>query len=248
MLLITLPSMTAASDTAKEQRWADQIVDALMDGEDEWLKAGDHKFLTIYTEASEGERKRAAIVLHGIGVHPDWPQVISPLRIGLAEHGWATLSMQMPVLPNEAKFKEYRPLFEEVAPRIDAGLAFLKTQGIEKVAIIAHSLGAAMASYYLAHNESPIAAIVGVGMSSGSGDARMDSAVSLENIKIPAFDLYGSDDLESIIEAAPKRAAAADKAGNKTYKQLKVEGANHFFDGKEEKLLELVTTWLEDFG
>ena len=187
-LLIAVPGVIFASDTSKEQRWADQIVDALMDGEAEWLKAQGNEFLAIYTESSEGEGKRAAIVLHGIGVHPDWPQVVSPLRVGLAEQGWATLSLQMPVLSNEAEFSEYRPLFDEVAPRIDAGLEFLKVQGIERVTIVAHSLGAAMAAYYLAHSKSPIAAFVAVGMSSGSGDARMDSAMSLKTIKIPVLD------------------------------------------------------------
>lgn len=246
-LLIITPGMVAASDVAKEQRWAEQIVDALLDGEAEWLEAGGHEFLSIYTESSEGEVKRAAIVLHGIGAHPDWPQVVFPLRVGLAERGWATLSLQMPVLPNEAETDEYKPLFNEVAPRIDAGLGFLEDQGIEQVVIVAHSLGSAMASYYLANNKRPVAALIGVGMSTGSGDPRTDTAVSLQSIRIPVLDLYGSNDLETVRNYASKRAEAANRAGNEGYEQIKVQGANHFFDGKEEELIETVSTWLENY-
>jgi alpha/beta superfamily hydrolase len=41
------------------------------------------------------------------------------------------------------------------------------------------------------------------------------------------------------------RAEAAKKAGNKHYTQLEVAGSNHFFDGKEEELVEAVAGWLE---
>jgi hypothetical protein len=36
-----------ASDVEKERRWADQIVDSLIDGDAVWLSAGDHEFLGI---------------------------------------------------------------------------------------------------------------------------------------------------------------------------------------------------------
>ena len=75
-----------ASDLDKEKRWADQIVDSLIDGEAEYLKAGDVEFLAIYTEAEE-PTGRAALVLHGIGVHPNWSQVVYPLRTGLPSLG-----------------------------------------------------------------------------------------------------------------------------------------------------------------
>ena len=41
------------SDSAKEQRWSEQIVDQLIDGEDVWLEARKHRFLTIYTPAEQ---------------------------------------------------------------------------------------------------------------------------------------------------------------------------------------------------
>ena len=59
-----------ASDLAKEKRWADQVVDSIMDGDAEMLNDGNSEFLTIYTEAAE-DKGRAVIVMHGTGIHPD---------------------------------------------------------------------------------------------------------------------------------------------------------------------------------
>ncbi len=242
-IFLSIPMNLLSSDLAKEKRWADQIVDALIEGEAQWLNAQGHEFLAIYTESVSENGKYGAIVLHGIGVHPDWPQVIYPLRVRLAEKGWATLSLQMPILPNEAEFSEYAPLLDEVAPRIQAGISFLRDQGIEKIVLVAHSLGATMATYYLAEHHSPVVvAFVGVGMSAGTGHVRLDSAVSIEKIGLPILDIYGSHDLQGVVNSSARRAAAAKKAGNKQYKQIKVQGADHFFDAKEDELIENVYT------
>ena len=80
-----------ASDLEKEKRWSQQIVDALLVGEAVQLDADGTAFLGIYTEASEGAGDRAVILLHGIGAHPDWPEITNPLRSELPEHGWSSL-------------------------------------------------------------------------------------------------------------------------------------------------------------
>ena len=59
------------------------------------------------------------------------------------------------------------------------------------------------------------------------------------------LDIYGEDDLDTIIASIDDRAESAKKAGNKKYTQVEVEGANHFFDGKEDALLEAVAGWLK---
>jgi len=243
-LLMTLGTATA-SDLVREKRWADQIVDGLIDGEAQWLKVQGHEFLGIYTEgANSDEIKGNVILLHGIGVHPDWPQVISPLRVGLAEMGWNTLSLQMPILSSEAKVSEYGVLFDEVEPRITAGIEFLKAQGGQHFILLGHSLGATMASYYLAQHKGSVDAFVGIGMPSSDADSRMDNASSLAHIDIPVLDVYGSADSEGILQSSA-RAAAAKKAGNEAYKQIKVEGADHLFNNKETELLKIVSDWLE---
>lgn len=233
-----------ASDLAKEKRWADQVVDAILDGEAVWLHDGNSDFLGIYTEAVQN-KGRTVIVMHGTGIHPDWQQVIQPLRVGLTEHNWNTLSIQMPILANEAQYLEYAPLYDEVAPRIDAAIQHLKNNGSKDIVLIGHSQGAAMAAYYLSTSKQDIKGFVAIGMAPFDKDPRMNSIQSLENIHIPVLDLYGDDDLKSVVTSIKQREAAAKKAGNSNFKQIEITG-NHFFDGHEDALVATLAKWLAD--
>ena len=232
-----------ASDLDKEKRWADQVVEAILDGEAVWMNDGKSDFLGIYTEAEE-DKGRAVIVMHGTGIHPDWTQVVQPLRVGLTEHNWNTLSIQMPILANEAEYEDYAPLYDEVAPRIDAAIKYLKENGSEDIVLIGHSQGSAMTVYYLSRSKPDVKGFVAIGTAAFAGDPRMDSIKSLEKINLPILDLYGSEDLEEILASSKSRVAAAKKAGNKDYTQTQITG-NHFFDGQEDALVETVAEWLD---
>jgi pimeloyl-ACP methyl ester carboxylesterase len=73
----------------------------------------------------------------------------------------------------------------------------------------------------------------------------MDVVKSLQKIKLPVLDIYGDDDLEGVMKTIKARAEAAAKAGNKSYTQVEVAGSNHFFDDREDELVEAVADWLE---
>ena len=241
----TLPAAATSSDVGKEQRWAEQVVDGLLDGDEVWLPdSTGHEFLGVLTEG-DTESGRAVLLLHGIGVHPNWPDVIYPLRSGLLEADITTLSIQMPVLPNEAESTAYLPLFAEVPGRIDAALARLKESGYTRVTVVAHSLGAAMAVYALSEMPSAqVDSLVIVGMSPG-GDDQINIR-RLQKLDLPLFDLYGSDDLEAVLRTAHQRAEAG--ASSIAFRQQRVEGANHFFQGFEAELVQQVLDWLEARG
>ena len=239
-------SGAGASDLEKEKRWSEQIVDSLVVGESCPLKANGTEFLGIYTEASDGPGGRAVILLHGMGAHPDWPEVINPLRSELPDLGWSTLSIQMPVLANDAPLKDYAPLFDEVAPRVGAAVAWLREQGNKTIILLGHSLGASMGAHYLAGKNDPgIDGFVAIGMSVISLDDRMNSAKALETIKVPVLDLYGSRDMAAVLDSVDRRARAARKAGNSGYRQRGVEGADHFFVGMQDELVRIVYGWLK---
>ena len=236
-----------ASDLAKEKRWADQVADSIMVGDAEWLTTGKSKIFAIYTENTTEKALGGAIILHGSGVHPNWDQIVRPLRSQLPDYGWSTLSVQLPVLGNEAEYKDYIPLFKEVAPRINAGVKFLKSKGINNIVIVAHSLGSGMAGYYMSKNpDSSIRALVAVGVSGVmyKEDDKVGYLVSLKNIKVPVLDIFGSKDLEQVLKGEKAKAETARKAGNKNYTQAKINGANHFFDNKEDVLVKRVRDWL----
>ena len=244
-LTLIFSASVFSSDREKEKRWAEQIADSLLDGDAIYLNDGEAEFLAIDTRADK-PKETGIILIHGIGIHPDWETVIRPLRVQLAGSGWNTLSLQMPILNNEATGEDYEPLMKEVPPRIDAGIRQLVKAGSKRVIIIAHSLGSQMANYYLANKkvyqeaqtETPIVAYIGIGMSSGN-------SIYLKKIKIPVLDLFGEMDLPSILASAPQRAKSA--IHNKNYKQLIIPGASHFFEDQDDDLVKTVENALISF-
>ncbi len=114
-----------ASDLEKEQRWRDEVEDLIMDGESVDLMVDGRAVFSIFTEASEASDK-GMIVVHGTGIHPNWEQVVQPIRVGMTNHGWHTLAIQMPILRNGAEYHEYAAIYPEVPARLQAAEAFMR--------------------------------------------------------------------------------------------------------------------------
>ena len=233
-----------ASDLGKEKRWAGQIVDSLMDGDAIYLNDGRSEFLALETPAADESMNRTAVIMHGTGVHPNWPTVVLPLRVGLPEFDWHTLSIQMPVLPNDAEYTDYPPIYDGVPGRIDAAIEHLRSQDAQAVVLIAHSQGATMTAYYLANTGREVDGFAAIGMGPGISGTAADNIAHLRKISVPILDLYGSEDLPQVLESSAARAAAA--SGTAAFQQLVVDGADHFFEGAEDELLKHVQAWLED--
>ncbi len=244
LLLLFFSVSVQASNLEREKRLMDEIVDSILDGEAEMLSTGDHEFLSIYTEADEPVG--AVLILHGRGYHPDWQDVVNPLRVGLAEQGWNTLSIQLPVLEKTAKFYDYVPIFDEALPRIDAAIDFLKKQGNDKVVLLAHSCGAHMAMQYIRKKgEDRIDAFVGIGMGATDYKQPMRQPFPLDKMSKPILDVYGGDDYPAVQRLAAIRAQQMQDEGHALSQQIIVPGANHYFTDMGDPLLEVVATWLE---
>ena len=247
LLLVPVTRAGSVSDTAKEQRWADQITDQLVVGEPVWLEADDHRFLAIYTPAETSSPRGTVLLVHGIGAHPDWPQVIQPLRSGLSERDWQSLSIQMPLPPEGIDTAGWAALLREGADRLQTALAWLAGNDMTPVTLIAHSRGGVDALHFAATQpDARITSIVVIGVNGRYDDVPENASPlqSLQDIKkLPILDLYGENDHEGIIRTAPERRKAA--AGNPGYQQMMVPGADHFFDGAEAQLLAEVIRWLE---
>ena len=234
-----------ASDIEREKRLSSEIVDTIMDGDAEFLKAGDHEFLGLYTEAEDA--KGSVIIMHGRGFHPDWSDVANPLRVGLAEQGWNTLSIQMPVLEKEAKYYDYLEILPEAFPRIESGIDFLKEKNSKKIVLIAHSCSAHMAMGWVdAGHMRDIDGYIGIGMGAVDYKQPMLKPFPLEKIKVPVLDVFGQDEYPAVIKGAPERLAAIKEAGNVKSNQLVVPNANHYFTDRGDALLNVIVPWLND--
>lgn len=245
IILCMFSGAVQASDFAKEKRWIEQTVESILDGEAVMLEADGHEFLSIFTEA-EDDSSRGIIVVHGTGIHPNWDQVVKPVRVEMTTRGWNTLSIQMPILANDASYTDYVPLYPEVPPRLKAAEDYLLAKGIKKIVIVAHSQGATMSSYYLSKSKHQTSAFVAIGMGATQKDSHLNSANALKSIQIPVLDLYGSEDLPGVLETSDSRKKAA--AHNSAYEQKIITGAGHFFDGKNEQLINTIDEWLSAQG
>ncbi len=245
LLIALLPVNASSADLEREQRLGDQIIDSIMDGEAVELSDGSNSFLAVHMESEADEVKGAAIILHGRGLHPDWETVVQPLRTGLPGHGWHTLSLQMPVLHKEAKYYDYVPLFAEALPRIEAAIAYLKEQGVERIVLIAHSCGAHMAMHRISvSGDQDLAAYVGIGMGATDYKQPMKQPFPLAKMTIPVFDVYAENDFPAVLRMAVERLDMITRAGNPQSAQQLIPGAEHYFEGHNDALVEAIARWL----
>lgn len=222
----------ANSDYAREKRWAEEILPAIIVGDPIYLtQKNQHQFLGIYAQAENATT--GLVIVHGMGLHPDWG-MINTLRQELYDYGYTTLSIQMPVLAADAGHELYPALFSEAAERLQIAVAYLRKAGHKRIAIVSHSNGSRMSRVYMAGNPSHVNAWAALSLTQGD---------SFEGIKAPVLDLYGEHDLPHVLTAASKRKASLN--GNALSRQKVVSGADHFFAGHEGEMIDNVKEFLD---
>jgi pimeloyl-ACP methyl ester carboxylesterase len=223
------------SDYAREKRWADEVVPSLVAGEAVWLEAPrTEKFLGLYAQAKDA--KGSVILAHGLGVHPDFG-LIGELRVRLADAGYTTLSIQMPILAADAPAARYPVLFWEADARFAAALTYLRRKKFDKIVLLSHSMGSRMANHYVAqHPQVPLAGWIALSVSNGEFAA-------WKRLKFPVYDVYAEKDFDAVLQGAPKRATLLKRTRGSS--QTMVFGTDHFFAKKEKELVSLIRLLLE---
>ena len=222
-----------AQDYAREKRWSDDILATLMVGNAVWIaQKNGHRFLTLYTEAPKA--RGAIIVAHGRGWSPDY-ELYGTLRAKLAELGYTTLAIQLPVLDGTAKLVDYLATYPDARERFQLAVDLLKSKGYRNIAIVSHSLGASMANQYLIKTgDDSVKAWVFIGIINGLEE--------MYRIKMPVLDVFGSHDWDVTRWGAEERRAQILKiAGSE---QVVVPDAQHFFEGKEDALVKTIDAFL----
>ena len=217
-----LPATPAIPDAAREARWAAEVVPQVVVGDAVWIDVpAKARVLALYATPAE-RAKAAVIIVHGAGVHPDWG-LIGELRAQLADRGFATLSVQMPVLAADAPREAYRDLYDDAAARLAAAFAWLRAKGYDTIAIVSHSLGAAMADAFVARGGAP-AAWVAVGM---FGDFTRAP-------RMPVLDVVAERDFPDVLAAAAQRARRP--RDDRCSRSLTIAATDHFMNGATTQL------------
>lgn len=233
----------AAQDYAREKRWADEIVPALVVGDAVYIqqtrgKDPAHKFLALFADAPAA--KTAIVLVHGVGVNPDYG-IIGALRHKLNDAGFATLAIQMPVAGADAKVEDYYPaVFDEAAHRIDSAGRWLQSKGYRQIVLLSHSMGAWMANEYLVNaDQTPFRAWICMGVTG--------RILSPGSVKLPTLDMYGENDLEPARRAAPLRRMMKLLMASGS-EQVELAGADHSYTGKEKEATAEVVRFIRSRG
>ena len=235
LLAVLASHSAAAQDYEREQRWATETLATLVDGEPVQLaQANGHRFLGLWLPAKAA--RGAVIIAHGRGWAPDY-ELYGILRVKLAEAGYSTLSIQMPVLPGTAKIGDYIPTYGDAGERIGLAAQWLHAREPGKLAIVSHSLGATMANHYLINRSDPrVDAWVFIGIINGLED--------MFRIQIPVLDVYGSLDWSVTIVGADERRKQIQRIPGS--QQVVVDGAMHFFEDRQDALTRIIVRFFDD--
>jgi hypothetical protein len=224
----------AQTDSAREARWRAEVEPNIVVGDAQTLKTNEgREFFAIF---AEGKQKDIAFVLvHGVGVNPDFG-FIGRLRILLADAGYATLSIQMPVLAAEGATPEaYMTTFPDASARIASAHTWLRERGYANIVLASHSMGAWMSNVYFQNTaNSPYAAWIAMGVTG--------RILSIGNNALPILDIYGERDIAPNLSRAWMRRVYLWFASNS--RQVMIEKADHHYAGVESKAAEAIVAFV----
>lgn len=250
-LLLLLFCQNILAEEMASMRYEDEVAMTLnradIPGEKVWLTSVSGTFLALFIDGIPDYSTRAIIILHSMGSHADWPEIISPLRTGLPEYGWTTLSIQLPLLAPRVSPSEYSTTFVEANGRIQSAVQYLLSRQYQDIVIIGYSFGATTALNYLTEHAPEIKGVVGISLQQHpffKSSANLFSM--LGKAPVPVLDIYGSLDYLEVIRSAPDRRLAVSKNGITDYVQLMVDGADHYFTGKNNLLTNHIIEWLDN--
>jgi pimeloyl-ACP methyl ester carboxylesterase len=228
---VLFDACAAGADYAREDRLVAEIVPAIVVGDPVYLATSRRPRVLAILTMPEARPVGGVVIVHGLGVHADWG-LINGLRTDLSEAGIATLSIQMPVLAADASRADYAALYPEAGERIAAGIAFLRSRGIGRIAIVAHSLGAVMADRYLASSGGGVAAWVPIGMQGDFAAAPRQ----------PVLDVFAQNDVPEVLDVAPLRANGLPR--DACSRQITIPGTDHFMANRRKELAQDIGQFL----
>ncbi len=151
----------------------------------------------------------------------------------------------MPVLETDAKYYDYVSIFPYAFPRIEAGINYLQSKGINNIILLAHSSGVHMSMAWIKQTGgTDISAYIGIGMGATDDKQPMISPFPIEKISVPILDVYAENDIPTVIKMSSLRLKQITRAGNEKSAQIVIPGADHYNTGKGDELLKVVSKWL----
>ena len=206
------------------------------------LAADGGEFSAIHRAPQAGAGRGGLILLHDQGTGADSREIIRPLRLGLADAGWDTLSVQLPSAYRREGHEAWHARAPLIQARLQAAMAWLNTHGNSRQVVIAIGDSAAIALEFAAA-QAP-AGLRGIVLVSAAAEPDSASLSALQQRKLPILDIFAERDRGRVVDAAAARLQAALEAGSDYYRQRAVLGATAGFPGLDDSLVASIRAWL----
>jgi hypothetical protein len=242
--LLTSFIPTPAHASAEPPEWSQSANRLAPDSKLEKLNAAGKTFHALQLEPGTADNTGHILLLHDARQHPDWPQVIRPLRLALPKFGWTTFSIELPDAEQQVSDKHYAELLDQATAHILAAQGQLQDMGARRIVIIAYGLGARMAVDWLSKTpQSSVSALVLISMADGESNSGIDSNQDLIKIKIPVLDIYAEHDAVKVLKAADERRRQRGRMAE--YRQLEIFAADQYYSRQEDELIKRIRGWLK---
>ncbi len=241
LVALALAASAATADLLTSQHMQREITAAGdLQGEVIELQSKDGPFLAIHRPRQHGPARGGIVLLHDRLGNADGAEAIRPLRLGLAEAGWDTLSLQLSVEPRSADTIQGTDTVS--VARLDSGMAWLKARDIDKLVLLAQGDRAGTALQWAAARQSQeLGALIllSAALASPPDD---ELRKRLRASALPVLDIYAERDYPPVIATAPNRRMLG--IDNPAYRQRALAEAPSGFFGAEQELIDSIRAWL----
>jgi dienelactone hydrolase len=116
-----------------------------------------------------------------------------------------------------------------------------KEKGVKRIYLMGYSMGARMTSAFLAEQPHPtVVGFIGVGVLEGGGEP-LDANQNVRRVHVPVLDVYADGTPLDLKSAGNRQSLISD-----SYKQIRIEGANHSFKGYDSRVAQIIIAWLKE--
>jgi len=215
-------------------------------------------FLALHKAAQTNDPQGCIILLHGNNEHPDWPNVISPVRSELTKSSWCTISIEVPdslkkealsfTSQEESEQTEDEALLtheEVVFGRIDASIDFANEKGISNISLLGYGTSATYALKYSASKQLNTGALILISASVPNQLAYSPFAELLKGSAQPVLDYYiRPNQFDKHYAQARRIAMLQRESQTPNYTQIKVT-SNSQFSIDQKQLVQRIRGFLK---
>lgn len=190
--LIIYPAQVQANSMAELKATLPADTEIIM------LEQGDGSYPALLQQAERAEAFGGILILTDTDSGKQWLEQSHALRLHLAEHGWWTLTSQLPLTPRRTSETSAQDQEEaqqthnaEVQQRIQQGLQTLRERELERLLILAIGRSAAQATTFLHRNSAENdTRLIMINPRPADDERWADFLQQLSELEITLIDLY----------------------------------------------------------